>query len=164
MSQQWLMCQFCFLRFSERPLKKALTIIAFDFGLKNLGVAVGQTITASANELPPLKSRDGVPNWDQLGALFKEWQPDLVVVGNPINLDESESELSARARKFANRVHGRFALPVEMIDERYSSREAKSQAREFGHKGDYGSNPIDSIAARIILETWLNENANKAQD
>lgn len=139
-------------------MNKPLTIIAFDYGLKNLGVAVGQTITTSASELPPLKARDGIPNWDHLGKVLEEWKPDLVVVGNPINLDGSASDLSIRAKKFSNRIHGRFNLPVELIDERYSSKEAKSQARDHGHKGDYGNNPIDSIAARIILETWLNEN------
>ncbi len=139
-------------------LNKPQTIIAFDFGLKNLGVAVGQTITASASELPPLKARDGIPNWEQLGKLLDDWKPDLVVIGNPINLDDTASELSVRAKKFGNRINGRFAVAVALVDERYSSKEAKSQARDHGHKGDYGNNPIDSIAARIILETWLNEN------
>nr|WP_250647555.1 Holliday junction resolvase RuvX [Sessilibacter corallicola] len=138
-------------------MKNRRTIVAFDYGLKNLGAAVGQTITSSASELPALKARDGVPNWDEVANLLKEWKPDLVVVGNPINLDGSASELSNRAKKFSNRINGRFNIPVEMVDERYSSREAKSQAREQGHKGNYGENPIDSVAARIILETWLNE-------
>ncbi len=138
-------------------MKNHRTILAFDYGLKNLGAAVGQTITSSASELPALKARDGVPSWDDVANLLKEWKPDLVVVGNPINLDGSASELSNRAKKFSNRINGRFNIPVEMVDERYSSREAKSQAREQGHKGNYGENPIDSVAARIILETWLNE-------
>lgn len=138
---------------------KTAPIILFDYGLKNIGVAVGQAITQTASELAPFKARDGIPDWDALGALLKQWQPQCVLVGLPLNMDGSESELSARARKFANRLHGRFSVPVELVDERLSTREAKWEARERGHKGNYKQAPIDSIAARIILETWLAQQA-----
>ena len=129
-------------------------MLAFDYGLKNIGVAVGEVTFATANEHGILKGRDGVPNWDQVGALLQEWQPVLVLVGKPLNMDGTDSELSRRAVKFANRINGRFNLPVEMVDERLSSREAKQEAAERNHRGKYGDNPIDAIAARIILETW----------
>lgn len=131
------------------------TILGFDYGLKNIGVASGQTVTASASELPPLKAKDGIPDWNNIEHLLKEWQPDAVVVGLPLNMDGSDSELSARARKFANRLHGRFGVIVHLMDERLSTREAKTIAREQGHKGNYRENPIDSLAARLILESWL---------
>lgn len=136
------------------------TIIGFDYGLKNIGVAQGNTLTASAQELPPIKAKDGIPNWDTVAALLAEWKPDAVVVGLPLNMDGSASELSARAKKFANRLNGRFGITIEMMDERLSSFEAKGEAAERGHKGDYGKQPIDSIAARLILESWLQGQAN----
>ena len=131
------------------------TLIAFDYGTKNIGVATGQTLTASANAQPPLKAKDGVPDWTHIEKLLKEWQPDLVLVGLPLNMDDSESELSARARKFANRLHGRFGVKVELVDERLTSFEAKGEVMSRGGSRDYKHNPVDSIAARLILEGWL---------
>jgi putative holliday junction resolvase len=131
------------------------SLLAFDYGTKNIGIASGQTITRSANSLPALKAKDGIPDWDQVEKVLKEWQPDLVLVGLPLNMDDSESELSARARKFANRLHGRFGVKVEMIDERLTSFEAKGEVMSRGSSRDYKHNPVDSIAARLILESWL---------
>ena len=87
-------------------------LLGFDFGLKQIGVASGQTLTASATGLTILKAVDGIPKWDQVEKLLKEWSPDLVVVGLPLNMDDSESDLSNRARKFARRLQGRFAVEV----------------------------------------------------
>ncbi|MEC8428172.1 MAG: Holliday junction resolvase RuvX [Pseudomonadota bacterium] len=134
------------------------SIIAFDFGTKNIGAAYGQTLTSTATELRPLPARDGIPNWDEVSKLIEEWRPTLLIVGLPLNMDGSNSELGQRARKFGNRLHGRFGLPVEMVDERLTTREAKHEAEERGHRGNYGDNPVDSIAARLILESWLNQN------
>lgn len=135
---------------------QSLSLLAFDYGLKNIGVAYGQSITGTANELPPLAARDGIPNWDQIAKLITEWRPQRLLVGLPLNMDDSESELSQRARKFANRLHGRFGLPVELYDERLTTRLAKEEARERGHKGNYATTPVDSIAARLLLESWFN--------
>ena len=131
------------------------TLLGFDYGTKNIGVAAGQTITSSANSLPGLKAKDGVPDWNQIEKLINEWKPDLVLVGLPLNMDDSESELSARARKFGNRLHGRFGVKVEMVDERLSSFEAKGEVMSRGGSRDYKNNPVDSIAARLILESWF---------
>jgi len=131
------------------------TLLAFDYGTKNIGVACGQTLTGSANELPPLKANDGVPNWEQVARLLKEWQPDCVLVGLPLNMDGSPSELSTRARKFGNRLHGRFGVRVEMVDERLSTYTAKGEVMARGGSRDYKNHPVDSIAARLILESWL---------
>ena len=134
------------------------TLLAFDYGTKNIGVASGQTITHSANSLAPLKAKDGIPDWTQIEKLLAEWKPDLVLVGLPLNMDESESELSVRARKFANRIHGRFGVKVEMVDERLTSFEAKGEVMSRGGSRDYKHNPVDSIAARLILEGWFERN------
>lgn len=131
------------------------TLLAFDYGTKNIGVAAGQTITSSANSLTGLKAKDGIPDWNQIEKLISEWKPDLVLVGLPLNMDDTESELSARARKFGNRLHGRFGVKVEMVDERLSSFEAKGEIMARGGSRDYKNNPVDSIAARLILESWL---------
>ena len=128
--------------------------IAFDYGLRNIGVAIGQSLTQSASELPAMKARDGVPNWQEVQKLLKEWQPRKVVLGLPLNMDGSESEMSKRARKFGQRLHGRFGCDIAFVDERLSSHEAKGIARAEGHKGDYGDHPIDSLAATIILKSW----------
>lgn len=132
------------------------TLLAFDYGVKNIGIAYGQTLSGTATEIPPIKARDGVPNWDDVTALLKEWQPDLLLVGLPLNMDGTESELCPRARKFGNRLHGRFGVQVEMVDERLSTFAAKEEAAERGHRGNYGQAPVDSIAARLILESWMN--------
>ncbi len=131
------------------------TLLAFDYGTKNIGVACGQTITGTANTLTPLKAKDGIPDWAQVEKLIKEWQPDLALIGLPLNMDDSESDLSARARKFANRLHGRFAVNIEMVDERLTSFEAKGEVMRRGGSRDYKNNPVDSIAARLIMESWL---------
>ncbi len=132
-----------------------MQIIAFDYGLKNIGVATGQTLTGTATAQPPLKAKDGTPDWAAIETLLAEWRPERVLVGLPLNMDDTESELSARARKFANRIHGRFGVAVEMVDERLSSFEAKGEVMARGGSRDYGKHPVDSIAARIILETYL---------
>ena len=127
-------------------------LLGFDFGLKQIGVASGQTLTSSATGLTILKAVDGIPKWDQVEKILKEWQPDLVVVGLPLNMDDSESDLSNRARKFARRLQGRFAVEVEMVDERLTSREAKSIGRD---QGTQDLTKIDHIAASLILQSWL---------
>ena len=138
------------------------TLIAFDFGTQNIGVAYGQTLTSTARELPAIKAKDGIPNWLDIERLLQQWQPSLLLVGLPLNMDGSESELAARARKFGNRLHGRFGTRVALWDERLSTREAKAEAQARGHKGHYKTDPVDSIAARLILESWLNENIAKS--
>lgn len=134
-----------------------ITALAFDYGLKNIGVAYGQSLTGQGKELAPLQAKDGIPNWDAVAALLKEWKPTKVVVGLPLNMDDTESELCLRARKFARRLHGRFSVEVELVDERLSTFDAKQEAKSRGHKGDYRNNPIDSIAARLILESWFSQ-------
>lgn len=134
---------------------KATTILCFDYGTKSIGVAVGQSITRTANPLADLKARDGIPYWDDIKKLIDEWQPNLLLVGLPLNMDGSPSEIGVRAKKFANRLHGRFGLPFEMADERLSSFEAKGEIIQQTGSRDFKKNNVDSLAAKIILESWF---------
>jgi putative Holliday junction resolvase len=106
-----------------------------------------------------LRARDGQPDWQRVAALLQEWQPQQLLVGDPLNMDGSASELCQRARRFARRLHGRFGLPVELMDERLSSFEAKQLSREAGHRGDYRRDPVDSLAAELVLQSWLRSRA-----
>lgn len=131
-------------------------LMAFDYGTQIIGVAVGQSVTRTANTLTELKAKDGIPNWQEIEQLLREWQPDLVIVGLPLNMDGSESELSSRARKFANRLHGRFGVQVTLYDERLSSFAAKEEILQHQHSQDFKRHQVDSIAAKYILQSWFN--------
>ena len=132
-------------------------MLAFDYGLSQIGVAVGNCLTSSTQPLTILKAKNGIPQWPILEKLVREWQPDLIIVGDPLNMDGSDGVLGERARKFGRRIHGRLGLPVTMTDERLSSFEAKQSLQEQGHSGDYKASPIDSYAAELILQTWMRE-------
>lgn len=130
-------------------------ILAFDFGTRRIGVAVGNELLASARQLEPLSARDGIPDWAVVTRLVEEWRPDLFVVGLPLTRDGEEQEMSVRARKFGKRLSGRYGIPCEMVDERGSTHEAKAIAREAGHRGNYRDDGVDGIAAVLILESWF---------
>ncbi|WP_380180304.1 Holliday junction resolvase RuvX [Kalamiella sp. sgz302252] len=134
------------------------TLLAFDFGTKSIGVAIGQQLTGTARPLAALKAQDGTPDWSKIETLLKEWQPDFVVVGLPLNMDGSEQPLTARARKFANRLHGRFGVKVELHDERLSTVEARADLFSRGGFRALNKGSVDSLSAVIILESWF-ENA-----
>ncbi len=136
-------------------MNSSATILAFDYGLRQIGVAVGNRKTRTCQALTVLRARDGIPDWSALEALVAEWQPGLLLVGSPLNMDDTESELSRLAQKFGRRIAERCKLPVDYMDERLSSFEAKQILQESGHRGDYRKDPADSLAAKLILESWL---------
>lgn len=138
-------------------------LLGFDYGTKQIGVAVGQAITLQARPLCTLKARDGIPQWPEIEALIKEWQPDAIVVGLPLNMDGTPSDMSQRADKFARRIHGRYGLPVLTHDERLTTFAAKGERMQHGgQQGSYRDNPVDALAAALLLQGWLEENlANK---
>lgn len=127
--------------------------LVFDYGLRQIGIATGNKLSG-ATPRGILRARDGQPDWETVRQLIDEWRPDIVLVGLPLNMDGTGSELSARARKFARRLHGRFGVAVKMVDERLSTREAKSRV---GPRDSYREDPIDDLAAQIILEGWLTD-------
>lgn len=130
--------------------------LGFDFGTRQIGVAVGQAITGQARELCVLKAQNGVPDWTRVEALIREWQPDALVVGLPLNMDGTPSDMSARAERFARQLSGRFGLPAHTHDERLTTFEAKGERlRQSGQRGGYREQPVDALAAALLLEGWL---------
>ncbi|NKI75364.1 Holliday junction resolvase RuvX [Dickeya sp. CFBP 2040] len=133
------------------------TLLAFDFGTRSIGVAIGQEITGTARPLTSLKAQDGVPDWQKVEKLLKEWQPALVIVGLPLNMDGTEQPLTTRARKFSQRLHGRFGVNVELHDERLSTVEARADLFERGGFRALDKGSVDAASAVIILESWFEQ-------
>lgn len=127
-------------------MRPTLTVLGFDFGMSRIGVAVGQSITRTASPLAIVGARDGVPAWQDLDEFIKQWQPSHLIVGEPINMDGSDSQMARLARKFARRIEARWHIPSEMVDERLTSAEARSLSDEVR---------VDDVAAVLITETWL---------
>ena len=135
---------------------KGETVLAFDFGFRKIGVAVGNTLTKTTMPLDIIYTKNGGTPWSDIENLLEEWKPLSVIVGDPINMDDTFSEMSGKARKFAQRLHGRFSVKVLMVDERLSSFEAKSFLQnEF--EGKTSLDNIDSFAAEIVLKSWMKE-------
>ena len=122
------------------------TVLAFDFGLKQIGIAFGQTITNQST---------GIPNWDEIKTIVEEWNPNTLVVGLPINMDDSESDMSKLTRTFAKGLKDRIHKSVKLMDERLSSREAKNEVKEVFKNFD--ATKADHIAASFILQSYLND-------
>jgi len=134
------------------------TALGFDFGLKRIGVAVGQSLTGSASPLGVVAVRGGEPDWEAIAKLIGEWRPASLVVGLPYNMDLSEQEMTQKARHFAQALSERFPLPVHTVDERLSSREAEAALKERRQQGRrrVTREDIDASAACVILESWFN--------
>lgn len=135
----------------------ASIIMAFDFGTQKMGIAVGQRLIESINPLPLFPMKDGIPNWDNLHKIIQQWQPDLFLVGLPLNMDDSESDLSARARKFARRLRHQTNIATWMVDERLSTREARDTLQNFQAKGQAKKLSADSFAASLFIESWYHD-------
>jgi putative Holliday junction resolvase len=135
------------------------TLLGFDFGPRKIGVAVGQTLTATASPLETVQALGQRPDWKRLEAIIREWQPDALVLGLPFNMDDSEEDWSASVHRFARQLQGRFGLQVHLVDERLTSLEAR---RALALGADARDTRIDAHAAKLILETWLAEAATQA--
>lgn len=126
-------------------------LLGFDFGTRRIGVAVGQRVTGTARPLATIQVRQDRPDWDAIAALMAAWRPEAAVVGLPLNMDGSEQVITARARRFGRQLNGRFGLPVHLMDERLSTREAARRLEDDGRAVTH----LDPHAAAIILESWL---------
>lgn len=131
----------------------ARALLAFDYGERHVGVAVGNTLLGQAQPLRTL-SLTGDARFAAIGALLQEWRPDALVVGVPFHPDGAEHENTRRARRFARQLHGRFGLPVFEVDERWSTTEALAQGGRAGQGAG-----LDALAAAVILEQYLNAGA-----
>ncbi|MEF9958323.1 Holliday junction resolvase RuvX [Acinetobacter piscicola] len=129
-------------------------IIAFDFGTQKMGMAVGSSLIQSATPLALFPMKDGIPNWDNLLKVVKQHQPSLFLVGLPLNMDDSESELSTRARKFARRLRHQTNIETLMVDERLTTREARDELESYQAQGRAKKLAADSIAAALFIESW----------
>lgn len=129
-------------------------IMAFDFGTQKMGMAVGQSLIESANPLALFPMKDGIPNWDALLKIVKQYQPSLFLIGLPLNMDDSESELSARSRKFARRLRHQTNIETLMVDERLTTREARDELDQYQSQGRGKKLAADSIAAALFIESW----------
>lgn len=135
------------------------TLLAFDFGTKRIGVAVGNSITATAQPLTTLQGEQNEQRFAAIEALIREWQPAALVVGLPCNDDGTPHELTRLCRRFANRLKGRFSLPAILVDERYTSAAASSQLNEAGIRGIRQKPLLDQVAAQQILQAYFEEPA-----
>ena len=135
--------------------------MAFDFGRRRIGVACGDTLSRTATPLACVPADAAGPSWDSIDGVLRDWQPTLLVVGLPYNLDDSENGMTRAARAFAAQLTARHGLPVQLVDERYSSLEAGSRlahARETGRrKRRVAKVDVDAAAACVILERWFSE-------
>ena len=125
------------------------TVLCFDYGEKNIGVAVGQVITATATPLEIIKTISNKPDWNRISQIIKEWQPQRLVVGVPLDMEGNRQIMTDKAEKFCRQLEGRFHLPVHHADERLSSYEARQRLKS--------DSELDLVAAQVILEGWLHE-------
>lgn len=135
-------------------------LLGFDFGLKRIGVAVGQTVTQTARPLITVSAVQGEPQWNKLDNLVKTWQPDGFVLGIPLNMDGTAQPLSDAARRFGQQLHERFNLPVYEMDERLSTKDARERIFAEGGYKALQQEQIDSVAAQLILQNWLTSKNN----
>ena len=126
-----------------------MQILAIDFGLKKVGLAIGNTFTKTSMPISTIFYKSKQELFNLLEKYVIEWKPEFIIIGNPLNMDQTESEMSKLAEKFSNQFSKKFNLAVELVDERLSSFEAK----EFAKDGN-----LDAMAAKLILDSWMNNN------
>lgn len=130
-------------------------LLGFDFGMKRIGVAVGQTVTQTARPLETLQTQQGKPPWEKIDKLVKTWQPDALIVGIPLNMDGTEQPLTLVVRDFLQMLEERYQIPVFGIDERLSTKDARERLFEQGGYKALQHGQVDSVAAQLILQNWL---------
>ena len=136
-------------------------ILGFDFGRRRIGIACGDTVSRTAAPLEAVPAGSAGPRWERIGELLSEWRPAQAVVGLPYNVDGSDSAMTADAREFAAQLEDRYRLPVALVDERYSSREAEARLKSARASGlrrrRVARADIDAAAACVILDRWFSE-------
>jgi len=144
---------------SPSTTNQPLAVLAFDFGLRRIGVAFGAVPSGTASALGVIAARDGAPDREQLDRLISEWQPDGLVVGLPGNTDGTASEMTEKTQAFGEWLTQNYQLPVEYVDERFTSVEAESilkeQRRSGARKRKIQKTDIDAMAAMLIAQSWL---------
>lgn len=141
----------------SEPTAPAQLIMAFDFGTQKMGMAIGSSLIESATPLALFPMKDGIPQWEELLRIVQQYQPNLFLVGLPLNMDDSESELSARARKFARRLRHQSNITTWMVDERLSTRAARDELEHYHAQGRAKKLSADSLAAALLIESWYRD-------
>ena len=136
---------------------KAITALAFDFGTRRIGLAVGNSITGSSQALAPISADHDDARFTLIAAQIKEWAPDQLVVGLPSHPDGTEHAMTAKARRFGNQLRGRFGLPVAWVDERYTSAVLENEPSFKKSQTSKKGGSLDSASARLILEQYFFE-------
>lgn len=129
------------------------TYLCFDYGTRRIGAAVGQTLTATATPLATIRVVNGRPDWRNISALIRQWEPDALIVGLPVTMADSIQPLTEKAEKFARQLTGRFRIRVYRAEERLTTYAAKSRLKR--------TSDLDPVAAQIILESWLQDTAKR---
>ena len=135
------------------------TVLAFDFGTRRIGVAVGNTLVRVARPLTTIAGESNAVRFAAIAALIDEWQPDRLVVGVPVHADGAPHDMTLRARRFSRQLAGRFGVPVVEVDERYTTELAQSQLAQVAHGGREGRARRDEFAAQLILQAYFDERA-----
>ena len=131
------------------------SVIGFDFGLKRIGLATGQTITGTASPLVTLQAVNHSPDWEGIAAQIRQWKPDALVVGIPYPLEGGDSDMTRAALNFSKALERRFKLPVYTIDEGLSSAAAEERLRQRKKLAKHNKHEIDKMAAALIVQSWL---------
>jgi putative Holliday junction resolvase len=138
------------------------TILAFDFGTRKIGVAIGNSLTRIARPLTTIEGEASAARFEAIASLIDEWQPDMLVVGRPLHADGSEHEMTARAERFARQLSSRFGLKVNYVDERFTSVAADAELAGARVHGKDRKSARDAIAAQLILQSWFDETDRNA--
>jgi putative holliday junction resolvase len=143
-------------------VRKSKTVLGFDFGIKYIGVAVGSTDPVMAHPLSQLvvKEKESIP-WEEIAKLIRDWRPAVLVVGIPLNMDGTEQPITQWARQFLESLGQRFSLPVFAVDERLTTVEARARLFSAGGYRALQKKAVDSVAAQLIVETWLENRKNE---
>jgi putative Holliday junction resolvase len=131
------------------------TVLGFDFGLKHIGVAVGQTVTGTASPLKVVKAQDGKPDWNDITNLIDHWKPDALMVGMPFARDGTDQTITRATRKFCNQLRERYGLKVYEVDERYTTKDARQSLFDQGGYRALDKASVDEWSAKLIIESGL---------
>lgn len=142
---------------SDKEHKDTAIYLAFDFGMRHIGVAVGQKITKTASPLAILLAKKGTPNWQEVSNLIKKWTPCALVVGVPVHMDGTQHEITRAATEFIEKLRVRVTIPVYVAEERLTTKSARERIFAKGGYRALQQEAIDSVAAKIILEGWFNK-------
>lgn len=135
-------------------------LFGFDFGMKRIGIAIGQTVTQTARPLETLIAQEGIPNWDALAKLIQKWRPGALVIGIPLNMDGSDQFITNEARRFAMTLRELYHLPVYEMDERLTTKAAREQLFTEGGYKALQDGQVDQVAAQLILQNWFREHSS----